>query len=85
MEIADQIPSGWLVDPTGERMVLFIKDPMSERQYPKFYIDKWSADNGIRTRFKKRKIAVKEEAVRIWISLIENGWNKVEPLVGEVA
>ena len=80
MTIINQLPSGWLVDPNGDRMVLFIKDPMSQKQSPKFYIDKWSSTNGNRSEFQKRKIVLQEDAVKIWNKLIDDGWNKSEPL-----
>ena len=80
MTFIDQRPSGWLVDPSGDRMVLFIKDPMSCKGSTKFYLDKWSSINGKRSKFKNRKIVLLEEAERIWNNLIQDGWNKVEPM-----
>lgn len=85
MSIANCPPSGWLLDPKGDRMVLFLKDPMSDRNSPKFYIDKWSAVNGSRSKFKNRKISLQDEAVRIWNNLIEDGWNKVENINNKAA
>ena len=78
MLIDDYLPSGWLLNPQGDRMVLFLKDPMSDKFSPKFYIDKWSALKGSRTKFKNRKIALEADAIRIWNNLIEDGWNKVD-------
>mgnify|MGYP001257116351 CR=1 FL=1 len=80
MSILDSLPSGWLIDPMGDRMILFIKDPMSLKNSPKFYIDRWSAINGSRSKFKNRKILIEEDAIRIWNNLIEDGWNKFESL-----
>ena len=85
MKIIDHLPSGWLVDPSGDRMILFIKDPMSQRTLPKFYIDKWSSENGKRTKFKNRKISTFEDAKRVWNNLIEDGWNKPVSLDDKVA
>tara|TARA_Y100001968_G_scaffold262614_1_gene250963 strand:+ start:3511 stop:3768 length:258 start_codon:yes stop_codon:yes gene_type:complete len=85
MSIDNHLPSGWLVDPKGDRMVLFLKDPMSAKNLPKFYIDKWTAIKGSRSKFKFRKISLQDEAIRIWNNLIDDGWNKVENVVNKAA
>ena len=85
MSILNQLPSGWLVDPNGDRMVLFLKDPMSDKTNPKFYIDRWSARSGYRSKFKNRKIVFQDEALRIWNNLFQDGWNKAEAVNNKVA
>ena len=70
-------PCGWLTDPSGEIMILFIKDPMSYKDHKKFYVDKWSAKEGKRSAFKNRKILTELEAFQFWDSLILNGWEKL--------
>ena len=78
MTTANLLPSGWLIEPNGQKMILFIKDPMSHKTLRKFYIDKWSAVNGKRAKFENRKIVLYEEATKIWNNLIETGWYKTQ-------
>tara|TARA_B100000700_G_C14787004_1_gene734010 strand:- start:217 stop:474 length:258 start_codon:yes stop_codon:yes gene_type:complete len=85
MNKSHQIPSGWLISPKGDQMILFIKDPMSNKNLIKFYIDNWSALNGLRSKFKSRKIMLQDDAFRIWNNLIENGWNQINPLQKKAA
>ncbi|WP_320663961.1 DUF1651 domain-containing protein [Prochlorococcus sp. MIT 1223] len=85
MQIVDELPSGWLVSPCGEQLVLFIKDPMSPDNLQKYYLDKWSAFNGNRNKFKSRRIFIENEAIKIWHELINKGWNKFEIRTHNVA
>ena len=78
MTTANLLPSGWLIEPNGQEMILFIKDPMSHKKLTKFYIDKWSAINGKRTKFENRKIVLYEEATTIWNQLVKGGWSKTQ-------
>ena len=78
MTTANLLPSGWLIEPNGQKMILFIKDPMSHKTLRKFYIDKWSAVNGKRTKFENRKIVLYEEATKTWDNLVKNGWYKTQ-------
>ena len=83
--ITPKLPSGWLVSRNGEQMILFIKDPMSGKSLPKFYVDKWFAIDGIRSKFKNRRIVSQDEALLMWNNLINDGWGKVQTLLNSVA
>ena len=78
MDLAKINPSGWLISPCGEKMILFLKDPMSIKTDLKFYVDIWSSINGERNKFKSRRIYTSDDAIKYWNHLIGEGWNKIK-------
>ena len=85
MEITNHLPSGWLVEPTGKEMILFIKAPISIKTFPILYIDKWSAINGIRNKFQERKILMKDDALKLWNNLLAEGWSNDKYVYNKIA
>ena len=76
-------PEGQLADPKAMCLLLFLKDPMSWQQWPKFYMDKWSVTPvGSPWNFKSRRKLELEPALQIWNELIQNGWRKVDDQFG---
>ena len=79
-------PSGWLVSPTRDFILFFIKDPKSQIYFPDVMTQLWFCSiEGIPTRLKNTRRMDLESAIETWTELITNGWELVEHQINEDA
>ena len=72
-------PEGWLMDPEGDNLIFFEKDPMN----PKYegYIGIWSVTGIGAKQFRYKKRASIAKAIARWSCLANQGWRVVEEVV----
>ncbi len=79
-------PAGWLVSPTRDRVLFFIRDPKSRMSFPDVMTQLWYCTiEGIPTRLKNTRRMDLESAIETWTELITNGWELVEHQINEDA
>ena len=79
-------PTGWLVSPTREFCMFFIRDPKSVIVSPTVFTQLWYCTiEGIPTRLKNTRRMDLESAIETWTELITNGWELVEKQINEDA
>ena len=79
-------PTGWLVSPTRDRVLFFIKDPQSRMNFPDVMTQLWYCTvEGIPTRLKNTRRIDLKSAIETWTELITNGWELVEHQINEDA
>ena len=72
-------PTGWLVSPTRDRVLFFIRDPKSRMSFPDVMTQfRYCSVEGIPTRLKNTRRMDLESAVETWTELITNGLELVE-------
>ena len=76
--IEPELPTviGWLISPTKDFILFFIKEPKSHKSFPDVMTQLlYCTIEGIPTRLKNtRKIDLKS-AIETWTELITNGWD----------
>ena len=76
--IEPELPTviNWLISPTKDIILFFIKKPKSHKSFPDVMTQLWYRTiEGIPTRLKNtRKIDLKS-AIETWTELITNGWD----------
>ena len=80
-------PTGWLVAPTRDFCLFFIRDPKSVMVAPTVLTQLWyCTDEGIPTKLKNTRRLDYESAHETWNELISNNWALVEyPINDEAA
>ncbi len=72
-------PSGWLVNPEKELMLLFIRDPKSLMRMPNIITQLWHSNKGgIPTTLKNIRTMNLEDSIETWNELLNNGWELAE-------
>ena len=72
-------PTGWLVAPKKDQVLLFIKEPKSRITFPEVITQLWyCTSKGIPTHLKNTRRMDLESAIETWTELITNGWELVE-------
>ena len=79
-------PAGWLVSPTRDKVLFFIKDTKSQMSFPDVMTQLWYCTvEGIPTRLKNTRTMDLESAIETWSELITNGWELVDHQTNESA
>ena len=79
-------PTGWLISPTKNFVLFFIRDPKSQMSFPDVMTQLWFCTiEGIPTRLKNTRKIDLESAIETWTELITNGWELVEHQINEDA
>ena len=77
-------PTGWLISPTRNFVLFFIRDPKSQMSFPDVMTQLWYCTiEGIPTRLKNTRRMDLENAIETWTELISNGWELVEHQINE--
>ena len=77
-------PTGWLVSPTRDLVLFFIRDPKSHMSFPNVITQLWYCTvEGIPTQLKNSRRIDLESAIETWTELITNGWELVEHQINE--
>jgi len=72
-------PEGWLVAPTSDFCLFFIRDPKSLMAFPTVFTQLWyCTKEGIPTRLKNTRRLDYQSSYETWNELISNGWKLVE-------
>ena len=72
-------PSGWLVAPTRDFCLLFIRDPKAVMAFTIVFTELWyCTDQGIPTKLKNKRRLHYLSSHETWNELIGNGWELVE-------
>ena len=72
-------PSGWLINPEKELMLLFIRDPKSLMRMPNVITQLWHSNkDGIPTTLKNIRTMNLEGSIETWNELLNNGWEFAE-------
>ena len=72
-------PSGWLVNPEKELMLLFIRDPKSLMRIPNVITQLWHSNkDGVPTTLKNIRTMNLEGSIETWNELLNNGWELAE-------
>ena len=72
-------PSGWLVNPKKELMLLFIRDPKSLMRMPNVITQLWHSNkDGTPTTLKNIRTMNLEGSIETWNELLSNGWELTE-------
>ena len=72
-------PTGWLIAPTRDFILFFIRDPRSQMSFPDVMTQLWYCTiEGIPTRLKNTRRMDLESAIETWTELTTNGWELVE-------
>ena len=76
-------PTGWLVAPTRDFCLFFIRDPKSVMVAPTVFTQLWyCTEEGIPTRLKNTRRLDYESAHETWNELLSNDWELVEHQFG---
>ena len=79
-------PSGWLVSPTRDRVLFFIRDPKAQMSFPDVLTQLWyCTTEGVPTRLKNTRRIDLESAIETWTELISNDWELVDYQSNETA
>ena len=79
-------PTGWLISPTRDFVLFFIRDPKSQISFPDVITQLWYCTiEGIPTQLKNTRRMDLESAIETWNELITNGWELVEHQINEDA
>ena len=72
-------PSGWLINPEKDLMLLFIRDPKSLMRMPNVITQLWHSNkDGIPTTLKNIRTMNLEGSIETWNELLNNGWELAE-------
>ena len=72
-------PSGWLINPEKELMLLFIRDPKSLMRMPNVITQHWHSNkDGTPTTLKNIRTMNLEGSIETWNELLSNGWELAE-------
>ena len=72
-------PTGWLVSPTKDFCLFFIRDPKSVMVAPTVYTQLWYClEDGTPTKLKNTRRLDYECAVETWHELLSQDWELVE-------
>ncbi len=78
-QLTKMTPSGWLIDPKGDCLLLFQPGSKSSQKSIKVLMDKWdSTSHGTPSNFRNRRIVELEPAIETWNELISKGWRHVQ-------
>ena len=79
-------PTGWLVAPTREFCLFFIRDPKSVMVAPTVYTQLWYClEDGTPTKLKNTRRLDYESAYETWNELLSNDWELVEHQINDAA
>ena len=79
-------PTGWLVSPTREFCMFFIRDPKSEMAFPRVYTQLWYClEDGTPTKLKNTRKLDYESAVETWYELQSQDWELMEHQINDAA
>ena len=79
-------PTGWLVSPTREFCMFFIRDPKSEMAFPRVYTQLWYClEDGTPTKLKNTRRIDLESAIETWHELLTQDWELMEHQINEDA
>ena len=78
MQKKQSIPTGWLINPKGEMVLFFIKDPKSLMRLPQIITQLWYALDGVPIRIKNSRTLDLNSAAETWNELMRSGWKLVE-------
>ena len=77
IELAPQVlpsPTGWLISPTRDFVLFFIRDTKSEISFPDVITQLWYCKiEGIPTQLKNTRRMDIESTIETWTELIANG------------
>ena len=77
-------PTGWLVSPTRDFVLFFIRDPKAQKSSPNVMTQLWyCTDEGIPSRIKNTRRIDIESAIETWTELISNGWELVKDQIND--
>ena len=72
-------PSGWLINPEKELMLLFIRDTKSLMRMPNVITQLWHSNkDGIPTTMNNIRTMNLEGSIETWNELLNNGWELAE-------
>ena len=79
-------PTGWLVAPTRDFCLFFIRDPKSVMVAPTVLTQLWyCTEEGIPTKLKNTRRLDYESAHETWNELLSNHWELVEHQINDAA
>jgi len=79
-------PAGWLVAPTREFCLFFIRDPKSVMVAPTVYTQLWYClEDGTPTKLKNTRKLDYKCAVETWYELLSQDWELIEHQINEDA
>ena len=77
-------PTGWLVSPTRDFLLFFIKDTKAQKSSPNVMTQLWyCSKEGLPGRLKNTRRIDIESASETWTELISNGWELVEHQIND--
>ena len=80
------IPTGWLVAPTRNFCLFFIRDPKSVIVAPTVFTQLWyCTKEGVPTRLKNTRKLDHASALETWNELLSNGWELIENQINNAA
>ena len=78
-------PTGWLVAPTRDFCLFFIRDPKPVMVAPTVLTQLWyCTEKGIPTKLKNTRILDYKSAHETWNELLSNDWELVEHQINDV-
>ena len=79
-------PTGWLVSPTREFCMFFIRDPKSVMAFPTVFTQLWYClEDGTPTKLKNTRRLDYQSAHETWNELLSQDWELVEHQINEDA
>ena len=79
-------PAGWLISPTREFGLFFIRDPKSVMVVPTVYTQLWYClEDGTPTKLKNTRKLNYECAAETWYELLSQDWQLMEHQINEDA
>ena len=79
-------PTGWLISPSSEFCLFFIRDPKSPTNSPSVMSQLWyCTEEGIPTKLKNTRQMDLESSIETWHELITNDWKLVEHQINDDA
>tara|TARA_Y100001968_G_scaffold303736_1_gene318155 strand:+ start:1147 stop:1422 length:276 start_codon:yes stop_codon:yes gene_type:complete len=79
-------PSGWLISPTKNFVLFFIRNSKSQMSFPDVITQLWYCTlKGVPTQLKNTRRMDLESAIETWTELINNGWKLAEHQINEDA
>ena len=79
-------PTGWLVSPTKEFCMFFIRDPKSEMAFPRVHTQLWYClEDGTPTKLKNTRRIDLESAMETCHELLTQDWQPMERQISNTA
>ena len=79
-------PTGWLMSPTRDFCLFFIRDPKSVMVAPTVFTQLWyCTEEGIPTKLKNTRRLDYESAHETWNELLSNDWELIEHQINDAA